>query len=186
MCMCTHTQQRQPIQQEARGNPKILVSATSKFSCSELTEIHLSSYPRQGLCRDMVVLSLWPHLVQNCALMKGLEPETSLPFPRVFTDGREDFCFTKQKGMLSQLQCLLLDSIKQIQKQMQNLTSLAAGIVTVTVYFQHGCVCFVTVFNSLQDQTLACMGVMLQKPLSFPFMYYTGMIIRIPQVHLLL
>ena len=58
--------------------------------------------------------------------------------------------------------------------------SLAAGIVTVTVYFQHGCASFVTVFNSLQDQTFACMGVMLQKPLSFPFMYYTGMIIRIP------
>lgn len=84
----------------------------------------------------MVVLSLWPHLVQNCSLMKGLEPEISFPFPGVFTDGNEDFCFTKQKGRLSELQCLLLHSIKQIQ----NLLSAAADLVTVPVFFQHGCV----------------------------------------------
>lgn len=109
----------------------------------------------------MVVLSLWPHLVQNCSLMKGLGPETSFTFPRVFTDGNEDFRFTKQKGMLSELQRLLLDSIKQIQ----NLKAPAADLVTVTVFFQHCCISFVTVFNSLQGQTLACMGRVLQKPL---------------------
>lgn len=111
----------------------------------------------------MVVLSLWPHLVQNCSLMKGLEPEISFTFPGVFTDGNEDFCFTKQKGRLSELQCLLLHSIKQIQ----NLLSAAADLVTVPVLFSAWLCLHMTVFNSLQGQTLACTGAMLHKPMSY-------------------